>query len=301
MSAPEKEREHTAPAAEGAPTRERSPVLQRFLDERAALVALGFLAVLVLVALLAPWIAPSPPQAMNLDAVSSPPSAAHWLGTDELGRDLLSRFLYGARTSLLAALQAVVVALVIGLPLGLLAGYAGGFADTVLSRVNDAVMAAPALVLAVAVVAVLGPGLSNAMLAIGIVFAPSLFRIVRGATLQVRGETYIEASRAIGCTPSRIVTRHVLLNIVPPVIAQVTILAGVSMLAEASLSFLGLGVRPPEPSWGSLLRDAFDNLYTAPYLVYAPGIAIGLTVLALSQVGDGVRSALSAGRGRSRT
>jgi peptide/nickel transport system permease protein len=280
--------------------RARSPLLERFLDERAALVALGFLVLVVLAAALAPWLASSPPNQMNLDAVSSPLSAAHWLGTDELGRDLVSRFLHGARTSLLAGLQAVVIALLIGLPLGLLAGYVGGFVDTVVSRVNDAVMSAPALVLAVAVVAVLGPGLTNAMLAIGIVFAPSLFRIVRGATLQVRSETYIEASRAIGCRPSRIVVRHVLLNIVPPVLAQVTILAGVSMLAEASLSFLGLGVRPPDPSWGSLLRDAFDNLYTAPYLVYAPGIAIGLTVLALSQLGDGVRATLSAGRGRRR-
>jgi ABC-type dipeptide/oligopeptide/nickel transport system permease subunit len=283
-----------------ASIRARSPLLERFLDERAALVALGFLVLVVLAAALAPWLVSSPPNQMNLDAVSSPPSAAHWLGTDELGRDLVSRFLHGARTSLLAGLQAVVIALLIGLPLGLLAGYVGGFVDTVVSRVNDAVMSAPALVLAVAVVAVLGPGLTNAMLAIGIVFAPSLFRIVRGATLQVRSETYIEASRAIGCRPSRIVVRHVLLNIITPVLAQVTILAGVSMLAEASLSFLGLGVRPPDPSWGSLLRDAFDNLYTAPYLVYPPGIAIGLTVLALSQLGDGVRATLSAGRGRSR-
>ncbi|MET7335415.1 ABC transporter permease [Nonomuraea sp. NPDC005650] len=292
-----------SPLGAGAPStdrphRVRSPLVERFLEERAAIVATGFLALLVAVALLAPVLAPSGYAQGDLSIVSSPPSSTHWLGTDELGRDVFSRFLYGARTSLFAAVQAVGVALLIGLPAGLIAGYVGGWVDTVLSRLNDAVMSAPALVLAVAVVAVLGPGLSNAMLAIGIVFAPSLFRIVRGATLQVRAETYIEACRAIGCTPLRIMVRHVLLNIVAPVVAQVTILLGLSMLAEASLSFLGLGVRPPEPSWGSLLREAFDNLYVAPYLVYAPGITIGLTVLAFSQVGDGVRAALSASRKR---
>jgi ABC-type dipeptide/oligopeptide/nickel transport system permease subunit len=300
MSGPEITTEISAGAA-AAPRvrRERSPLWERVLDERAAVVAAGFLVLLAAVALLAPMLAPTHYAAIDLDAVSRSPDAAHWLGTDELGRDVFSRFLYGARTSLLAALLAVGVALLIGLPLGLAAGYLGGPVDTILSRLNDAVMSAPALVLAVAVVAVLGPGLTNAMLAIGIVFAPSLFRIVRGATMAVRAETYVEASRAIGCTPLRIMIRHVLLNIVAPVIAQVSILLGVTMLAEASLSFLGLGVRPPQPSWGSLLREAFDNLYTAPYLVYAPGIAIGLTVLALSLLGDGVRSALSAGRTRS--
>ncbi|MCW2580842.1 MAG: putative oligopeptide/dipeptide transporter integral rane subunit [Blastococcus sp.] len=279
--------------------RARSPLLERFLDERLAVAAGLFLLLVVVVAVLAPVLAPSDPAEQDLVNSFQSPSSAHWLGTDELGRDLFSRFLHGARTSLLAALQAVAIALLIGLPLGLLAGYLGGLVDTVLSRVNDAVMSAPALVLAIAVVAVLGPGLTNAMLAIGIVFAPSLFRIVRGATLQVRAETYIEASRAIGCTPVRIMTRHVLRNIVPPVIAQVTILLGVSMLAEASLSFLGLGVRPPEASWGSMLRDAFDQIYSVQYLVWAPGIAIGLTVLAFSQLGDGIRAAFSAGRKRS--
>ncbi|TQM11358.1 ABC transporter permease [Pseudonocardia kunmingensis] len=300
MSTPEITTEIAASAAAGPRIRrERSPLLERVLDERAAIVAAGFLILIAVVALLAPVLAPTHYAAIDLDAVSRPPGATHWLGTDELGRDVFSRFLYGARTSLLAALQAVAVALLIGLPLGLAAGYLGGLVDTILSRLNDAVMSAPALILAVAVVAVLGPGLTNAMLAIGIVFAPSLFRIVRGATLAVRAETYIEASRAIGCTPLRIMVRHVLLNIVAPVVAQISILLGVTMLAEASLSFLGLGVSPPLPSWGSLLREAFDNLYTAPYLVYAPGIAIGLTVLALSQLGDGVRTALSAGRRRS--
>lgn len=291
------ERSDTTPPR--VPGRVRSPLLERFLDDRVAVAATVFLGLVVAVALLAPVLAPSDYIEGDLTAVSQPPSATHWLGTDELGRDIFSRFLYGARTSLLAAVQAVAVALLIGLPLGLLAGYVGGAVDTVLSRINDAVMSAPALVLAVAVVAVLGPGLTNAMLAIGIVFAPSLFRIVRGATLQVRAETFIEAGRAIGCTPLRLMVRHVLLNIVAPVVAQVTILLGVSMLAEANLSFLGLGVRPPEPSWGSLLREAFDNLYVAPYLVYAPGIAIGLTVLAFSLVGEGIRAALSAGRKRS--
>lgn len=278
----------------------RSPMIERFLGDRAALVAVAFLVVLALVAVAAPWLSPAPPGRMDLGAVAQPPSATHWLGTDALGRDLVSRFLHGARTSLVAALQAVLIATVIGLPLGLTAGYARGATDTVLSRLNDAVMSTPALVLAVAVVAVLGPGLSNAMLAIGIVFAPSLFRIARAATIQVAGETHIEAARSIGCRPWWILGRHVLPNIAPPVVAQISLLAGVSMLAEASLSFLGLGVRPPTPSWGSLLREAFDNLYTSPWLVYAPGIAIGLAVLALSSLGDGIRAAISTGRGQNR-
>lgn len=287
-----------APPLGSRPPRVASPFRERFLGDRAAVVAATYLLVLVAVALAVPLLAPASYADGDLFAISRPPGPGHWLGTDELGRDVLSRFLYGARTSLAAAMIAVGVALTIGLPLGLVAGYRGGLVDTVLSRVNDAVMSPPALVLAVAVVAVLGPGLTSAMIAIGAVFAPSLFRIVRGSTLQVRAETYIEACRAIGCTPARIMIRHVLRNIVAPVVAQVTILLGVSMLAEASLSFIGLGVRPPEPSWGALLRDAFDDIYTTPYLVYAPGIAIGLTVLAFSRVGEGVQSALSTGRTR---
>lgn len=276
-----------------------SPLVQRFFEQKLAVFAAVFLFVLVAISFLAPFLAPSDPFVQGLTHTLKSPSAEHWLGTDELGRDQFSRFLYGGRTTLLAAFQAVAVSLVIGLPLGLIAGYIGGAVDLVLSRFNDALMSAPALILAVAVVAVLGPGLTNAMLAIGLVFSPSLFRIVRGATIQVRSETYIEACRAIGCTPARIMYKHVLLNIVPPVAVQVTILLGVSMLAEASLSFLGLGVRPPTPSWGGMLRTAFDNIYSAQHLMYAPGIAIGLSVLAFSQVGDGMRDVFSAGRRKS--
>ncbi|HEY9565387.1 MAG TPA: ABC transporter permease [Nocardioides sp.] len=289
----------TADAAQNKVARNkkvRSPLVQRFLEQRLALFAAGFILFLVAVSALAPWLAPYDPYKQDLMRILESPSGAHWLGTDELGRDQFSRFLYAGRTTLLASAEAVAVCLLLGLPFGLLAGYLGGIVDTVLSRLTDALMSAPALILAVAVVAVLGPGLTNAMLAIGVVSSPSLFRIVRGATISVRSETYIEACRAIGCTPGRIMRKHVLLNIIPPVAVQVALLLGVAMLAEASLSFLGLGVRPPMPSWGSMLRTAFDNIYAAKHLVYAPGIAIGLAVLAFSTVGDGLREVLSAGR-----
>jgi peptide/nickel transport system permease protein len=206
---------------------------------------------------------------------------------------VLSRLIYGARVSLVAAAEAVGVAALIGIPLGMLAGYGSRRADAVLNWSNDALMSVPALILALTIVAVLGPGsLTNAMLAIGIVTAPRFFRVARAATQDVRHETYIEASRAIGCKRSRILGRHVFPNAVTPLVIQVTLALGAAVVAEASLSFLGFGVRPPTASWGSMLNDAYVNLSQAPYLVYIPGLTIAAVVLAFTLVGDGLRDAL---------
>jgi peptide/nickel transport system permease protein len=247
----------------------------------------------VFVALFGPWLVSTDPNQLDLRHALVPPGSDFWLGTDDLGRDQFSRLVSATRVTALAAAEAVVVSLLIGLPAGLIAGYFGGKIDAVLSRLNDALMSVPALILAVAVVAVVGPGLTTSMFAIGVVFSPSIFRIVRGSTLAVRAETYIEAAVAIGCRAPRILSVHVLRNIVPPVLVQVSLLIGIAMIAEANLSFLGLGVTPPEASWGSMLRTAFDNFYSAPFLMFAPGLAIALTVLAFSQLGDGLKAAIT--------
>lgn len=260
--------------------------------DRLSLVALVFLGLVTIVALIGPFLVGTDPNALNLRSALHPPSAEFWFGTDELGRDQFSRLISATHVTMIAATEAVVVSLVIGLPLGLVAGFRGGRADAVLSRLNDALISVPALLLAITVVAVVGPGLTTSMFAIGLVFSPSIFRIVRGATMSVRSETYVEAAIAIGCRPLRIMVVHVLRNTFPPILVQVSLLFGIAMIAEANLSFLGLGVTPPQASWGSLLRGAFDNFYAAPYLMFAPGLAIALTVLAFSQLGDGLRTAV---------
>ncbi|MGV9946779.1 ABC transporter permease [Rhodococcus aetherivorans] len=260
--------------------------------DRLTLVALAFLALVTFVALIGPLLVRTDPNALNLRFALQPPGSEFWLGTDDLGRDQLSRLVSATRVTMVAATEAVLISLVIGLPFGLVAGFLRGRVDAVLSRLNDALMSVPALLLAIAVVAVVGPGLTTSMFAIGIVFSPSIFRIVRGATVAVRSETYVEAAIATGCSPVRIMFVHVLRNTFPPVLVQVSLLFGIAMIAEANLSFLGLGVTPPQASWGSLLRGAFDNFYAAPYLMFAPGLAIALTVLAFSQLGDGLRTVI---------
>lgn len=282
----------TAGADAVAPSRAR--LLRRFLANKLAVLGAFVLIVIITVALLAPLVAPHDPDAQDLLLrLQRPGTDGHPLGTDQFGRDVLSRLIYGARVSLLAAAEAVGVAALLGVPLGMLAGSASRRTDAALSWSNDALMSVPALILALTIVAVLGPGsLTNAMLAIGIVTAPRFFRVARAATQDVRNETYIEASRAIGCKRSRILSRHVFPNAVTPLVIQVTLTLGAAVVAEASLSFLGFGVRPPTASWGSMLNDAYVNLSQAPYLVYIPGIAIAVVVLAFTLVGDGLRDAL---------
>ncbi|WP_405097412.1 ABC transporter permease [Micromonospora sp. NBC_01412] len=264
-------------------------MLRGILRRRSTIVAGGFLFLLVVGAVVAPLIAPYDPDAQDIYQRLQPPNAEHWLGTDDYGRDVLSRLIFGARVSLQAAVQAVVVALVIGLPLGVTAGYVGGRLGAGLTWIMDALMSAPSLVLAITIVAVLGPGITNAMLAIGLIMAPRFFRVARASTMDVRHETYIEASIALGCSSLRTVVRHVLPNVMPPIMLVISVSLGTAVAAEASLSFLGLGVEAPASSWGSMLSTASSNMGLAPYLVWPPGVMIFLTVLAFTYLGDGVR------------
>ena len=228
----------------------------------------------------------------DLSAVRKPPSWAHWLGTDEVGRDVLSRVIWGARASLSAGLVSVGIALGIGVPLGLLAGYAGGWVDAVLSRIVDAMLAVPFLILAIALAAFLGPSLRNAMIAIGISATPVFIRLTRGQTISVKVEDYVEAARAIGNPPWRIALFHILPNILPALLVQATLSIAAAIIAEAALSFLGLGQQPPSPSWGSMLNSAQRFLTNAPWMALWPGFAIFLVVLSFNLIGDGLRDAL---------
>ncbi|GAA0998123.1 ABC transporter permease [Acrocarpospora macrocephala] len=267
-------------------------MVRRFRRQRAPMVALGFLALLVLSVVAAPLISPYDPLEQHLAAVLQGPSAEYWFGTDELGRDLFSRVLDGGRVSLLGAVQALVVGLAIGLPLGLLAGYFSGVTDMIVMRFTDALMSFPPLVMMLAIVAALGPNLTNAMLALGVVFAPRFIRLVRGVVLALREEPYIEAARSIGVAAPSIIVRHIIPNALPPLIVQVSLATGFAILAEASLSFLGLGVQPPQASWGSMLSQGFSSLGQSPTMIVFPGVAIALTVLACNVVGDGLRESI---------
>ena len=269
-----------------------SSFLQRFCRNRTAMVASVILVLIVLVAIFAPELAPHNPARSSLRAILKPPSATYLLGTDDLGRDVLSRLIFASRLSLIASVQAVAIALIIGLPLGLISGYVGGWVDTIIMRCNDALMSFPALILAVVIVGLLGPSLTNAMTAIGLVYAPRIMRVVRGSTLSVREEVYMMAARATGCSVTRIITRHVLPNVTGPLVVQATVLMGQALLAEAGLSFLGLGVQPPEASWGAMLGTAFPYLAQAPVPTIAAGTVISVTVLCFNLIGDGIRDSV---------
>jgi peptide/nickel transport system permease protein len=268
--------------------------LRMLLRRPSSVVALSFILLLVVLAALAPWVAPHDPNEQDLSAAFAPYSAEHLLGGDELGRDVASRLLHAIRLALLAPLISVGVALVLGVPSGLWAGLRRGVADTVLSRIADTLLSLPGLAFALAIVAVVGPGLVNVMVALGIVFTPSLFRVVRSAAMSVAEEPYIDSSRAIGCSTNRILWVHILPNVAAPLLVQATILMGLALLSEAGLSFLGLGVQPPDSSWGSMLRTAYDNQFRAPLAVLPPGIAVVLTVLAFNTLGDTIRDVMSA-------
>ena len=273
----------------------RSPAalaLRRFYGRPAAVGGLLVIVLLVAVAVFAPLVAPYDPIATSWSLVRKAPSAAHWMGTDENGRDVLSRVLFGARASLLAGVVSVCIAAGIGVPVGLLAGFAGGWVDAVVGRLVDAMLACPFLILAIALAAFLGPALTNAMIAIGVTAAPVFVRVARGATMDAAANEYVEAARAIGNPPWRVAVRHILPNIVPPLMVQATLAIAAAVIAEASLSFLGLGQQPPAPSWGSMLNSAQRFLTQAPWLAVFPGAAIFLAVLAFNLVGDGLRDAL---------
>ena len=260
-------------------------------DLRAAL-ALVVLLGLVIVAIGAPWIAPYPPTAQDVNNMLAAPSSSHLLGTDDLGRDIFSRLIYGAPATVYASLLAVSVAVGIGLPVGLIAGFFGGWTDDIISRVIDTFLSFPAIVLAIAVTGALGIGLTNGMIAVGIVMFPALARIVRARTLIVRQELYVDASRCFGAPTWHILWKHVLPNALQPVIVQVTLLLAAALLAEASLSFLGLGIQPPNPSWGAMLARAYQYMEIAPEQMYAPGFAILVVSLAFNALGESLRIVL---------
>ena len=272
--------------------RTRSPFVKKFLGNKGAVVGAVVLIVFILAALLAPWIAPHDPLKANFLAVRKAPSMIYWLGTDELGRDLFSRLLWGARSSLLAGGVSVAIAMAIGVPLGLLAGYFGGKLDAVISRIMEALLSCPFLVLAIALGAFLGPSLTNAMIAIGLSAMPIFSRLTRGQVLAIRHEDYLEGARAIGLPDRWIILRYVLPNVLSPLVVQATLTIASAILAEASLSFLGLGQQPPSPSWGSMLNTAKNFMEQAPWMSIAPGVAIYITVLCFNLLGDGLRDAL---------
>ncbi|MBB5695469.1 ABC transporter permease [Muricoccus pecuniae] len=266
--------------------------LQRFLKHRLAVLGLAVVLLFVLAAVLAPLIAPYDPIATSWSRIRRPPSELYWFGTDENGRDVFSRVIWGARASLMAGALSVTAALLLGVPFGLLAGLAGGWVDTIISRITDAMLSVPFLILAIALAAFLGPALENAMLAIAISASPIFVRLARGMAMEAKTTEWVEAARSLGNPPWRIALLHVLPNIVPPLLVQATLSIAEAIIAEASLSFLGLGQQPPNPSWGSMLNAAQRFLTQAPWMAIYPGLAIFLVVLAFNLLGDGLRDAL---------
>ncbi len=265
----------------------------RLVHSRLAGVGLVIVIGFILSALLAPVISPYDPTAQQMTNALQPPSLQHVLGTDELGRDMLSRILYGGQASLEAGFFSVGLALAVGVTLGLIAGYwSNSWIETIIMRVMDALLAFPALVLALAFVAALGPGLNNAILAIGIVGIPTYARLTRGQVLAAREREYVESARAAGASDVRIILRHLLPNISSPLIVQTSLGFATAILAEAALSFLGLGVQPPTPSWGEMLNGARGYLEIDPWLIIGPGAAIFLAVLGFNFIGDGIRDIL---------
>ena len=265
---------------------------RRLLKRKGAVVGLVVIVLFILLALSAPLISPYDPIATSWSLVRKPPSALHWFGTDDLGRDILVRTIYGARASLMAGAISVGIALGVGVPLGLLSGYRGGFIDALISRITDAMLACPFLILAIALSAFLGPSLGNAMIAIGISTTPIFIRLTRGLVMNVKVEDYVEAARAMGNPRWRIALFHILPNIMPALLVQATLSIAAAIIAEAALSFLGLGQQPPAPSWGSMLNAAQRFLTNAPWMAIWPGLAIFLVVLSFNLVGDGLRDAL---------
>ena len=270
----------------------RPSVVRRLARRPAAVIGALVVAAFILVALAAPALAPYSPIASDYAAVRKAPSSAHLLGTDEVGRDVLSRLIWGARASLLAGVIPVTIALVLSIPLGLLSGCAGGWLDGLIMRITDAMLAIPFLIVAIALAAFLGPSLTNAMIAIGIAALPTFLRLARGTALALTTEDFVESARALGCSRLRIAVRHVLPNMVAPLLIQSSLTVAAAVIAEASLSFLGLGQQPPAPSWGSMLNAAQRYLSQAPWMAIYPGLMIFCIVMALNVFGDALRDVL---------
>ncbi|WP_082365049.1 ABC transporter permease [Bosea vaviloviae] len=280
----------TAPAEPAF--RPRPNVLVRLARNRSALIGGAIVLAFVLMALFSPLLPLADPIKSNFLAIRKPPSELYWFGTDELGRDQVSRLFFGARASLLAGIVSVLIALAIGVPFGLLAGWYGGWIDAVISRVTEAMLACPFLILAIAFAAVLGPSLTNAMIAIGLSAVPIFVRLVRAQVMSVKTEDFVEGARAVGARDLRIVLRHILPNILSPIVVQSTLFMAQAIILEAALSFLGLGQQPPSPSWGQMLNVAKNFMDQAPWMSVAPGICIFLAVLGFNMLGDGLRDVL---------
>jgi peptide/nickel transport system permease protein len=272
--------------------RQESRAWKKMKRNRSALAGLIIVLFFAILAIAAPILPIADPIATSWGAIRKAPSAAHWLGTDDLGRDILSRMIYGAQASLMAGVVSVLIAVVIGVPFGLIAGYFGGWADMVISRVTEALLAMPFLIMAIALAAFLGPSLTNAMIAIGLSAMPIFVRLTRGQVLAVKTEDYVEGARSIGLNHFDIMTRYILPNVFAPIIVQATLTVATAIIAEASLSFLGLGQQAPAPSWGSMLNTAKNFLSQAPWMTMWPGIAIFLVVIGFNLLGDGLRDAL---------
>lgn len=264
---------------------------ERFIRTRLAGFGLAVVTIVALAALLAPWLAPHDPVRQDYRAILQPPSLEHPLGTDDIGRDVLSRVIYGGRVSLLVGFGVLALVVAGGLVLGLLAGFLGTLTDDLIMRTMDALLAFPGLILAIALSVVLGPSVSSVILALGIVAMPGMARLVRAQTLSVREFEFVTAARVLGAGAPRIVGRHVLPNVIGPVIVQGSLLLANAILLEAGLSFLGLGVRPPTPTWGEMLGRAYSQLERAPWLSIAPGATLFVVVIAFNLIGDGLRAA----------
>jgi peptide/nickel transport system permease protein len=273
-------------------SRRRRLLARRFLRRPLAVAGLVVALTFVLGAVFAPWVAPYSPDATDFNAILQKPSWNHLLGTDELGRDILSRIVFGARASIMAGVFATMLAMAVAVPVGLIAGYYGGWIDTPISRVTDVLLAFPFLILAVGLAAILGPSLLNATIALAIAAMPGLIRIARGETLVLREEDYVRAAIANSAGDARILGRHIIPNMTGTLIVQATVLIPAAIIGEAALSFLGLGVQPPTPSWGVMLSDAQGYISQAPRLALYPGLAIFLCCLAFNLLGDGLRDAL---------
>ena len=284
--------QETAAPRRGSGGGEAARALRKMLRDPVTCTALAVLTLLVVAAIAAPLIAPYDPAEIDAFNTLKGPSAAHWLGVDENGRDVFSRLIYGTRISLTVGLISVGVALVVGVPLGLISGYFGRWTDSVIMRLMDAILAFPSLILALAIVVILGQGITQLMLAIGITSIPVYARLVRAQVLSLKTRDYVSAALSMGANTPRILLRHILPNTTAPIIVQGSLGIAFAILSEAGLSFLGLGVKPPTPAWGGMLQKAIPHIYRAPYLSIFPGLAIFVTVLSLNIVGDALRDTL---------
>ncbi len=271
------------------PISQREILIKTFKSNKTSVVGLFMAFAVVVIALLSPWISPYDPIAQDMNIQHDPPSWAHPFGTDSYGRDQLSRILWGSRVSLVVGILSVLFAMAVGIPLGMVGGYKGGRVDSLVLRFIDIFMSFPIVILGLLVLAIMGPGLIKIVIAIGVALIPRIARLARGSTLSVKGKEYIEAARAVGQGDGKIMFIHVLPNIFGEILVMGTLWVATAIIVEASLSFIGLGVRPPTPSWGAMIRDGLDQLTNAPWLSIFPGLAIFTSVFAFNLIADGLR------------